>query len=170
MVGNAHYEARIREIDEALRPIANEPVDTHDPEWLSTWRDEPAPIDRVGLRGALETLLRELISAYPAMDDETRAAVRRLFAQHPSFTWAAWLPDSPTTEEGFRTGLVLLSMRDQHTDARDEIVALDDLSRQARAAGVDASRVLLEVAELTSDVDRYGMGSTREFFLRYAGH
>ncbi|MER6385233.1 hypothetical protein [Streptomyces sp. NPDC001250] len=49
------------------------------------------------------------------------------------------------------------------------MVALNDLCGQARDAGVDIRQLLLNVAELSSDVDKYGMGSTRDILVRAAG-
>ena len=49
---------------------------------------------------------------------------------------------------------------------RDEILALDDLCARAAKNGVDIGPILKEVAALSSDADKYGMGSTRSFMLR----
>lgn len=67
------------------------------------------------------------------------------------------------TPQGFRQRLLKMSVEDQRRDARDMMVALNDLCGQARNAGVDIRPLLLDVAELSSDVDEYGMGSTRAF-------
>ena len=71
------------------------------------------------------------------------------------------------TAEEFRAHLVHLSARDQGADTRDEIVTLQQLCDQAWRVGVDVDPILEEVAAMSSEVDRYGMGSMRSIILRY---
>jgi hypothetical protein len=77
------------------------------------------------------------------------------------------LPREWNTAEEFRARLVHLSARDQGADTRDEILALQDLCNRARQAGIDVDPILDEVAAMSSDVDRYGMGSMRSVILGY---
>ena len=58
--------------------------------------------------------------------------------------------------------------RDQGADTRDEIVGLSLLCRRARELGIDTIPIFVEVAAMSSDVNRYGMGSTRDILLRHA--
>jgi hypothetical protein len=46
------------------------------------------------------------------------------------------------------------------------LLRLRDLLAEPAAAGVDVDPVLAEVAALSSDIDRYGMGSIRTILLR----
>jgi hypothetical protein len=71
--------------------------------------------------------------------------------------------------EIFRRDLVHLSALDQGDDARDMIVAIDFLCREARAEGIDVDPILREVAEMSSTENRMGMGSSREILLRASG-
>ena len=50
-------------------------------------------------------------------------------------------------------------MRDQGADTRDEIVALQHLCDRVRQAGIHINPILKEVAAISSELDRYGMGS-----------
>jgi hypothetical protein len=51
-------------------------------------------------------------------------------------------------------------------DTRDELLTLRDLCESATNAGVDTAPILVEVAGISSDVDRYGMGSIKEILLK----
>jgi hypothetical protein len=70
--------------------------------------------------------------------------------------------------EGFAQRLLEVSVADQGDDTRDMMVDLNHLCGRARDAGVDMRPLLLTVAELSSDVDKFGMGSTRAILRRAA--
>ncbi|GLY44326.1 hypothetical protein Amsp01_103490 [Amycolatopsis sp. NBRC 101858] len=114
-------------------------------------------------REEAQQVLRALLKHYERGDDEARAAIRALFDRYPTFTWATHLPRA-----SFRTRLLHLSACDHGRDTRDEILRLNDICTEARAAGVDIGPLLREVAELSSTVDKYGMGSMRDILLRSA--
>jgi len=56
---------------------------------------------------------------------------------------------------------------DQGSDTRDELLALHDYCQAATRAGVPIGPVLTQVAALSSDEDKYGMGSARGLLLRH---
>jgi hypothetical protein len=159
----AELAAEVARLDAVLAPIAHRPVDIADPRWADRLVAGPAPMDEAGVRGPAEAALRELLHRYAEGDAETRAALRDLLRRHPSFRWAVHLPDAD-----LRTQLIHLSLRDQGSDTRDELLALQALCADARRAGVDVGAVLAQVAEMSSDVDHYGMGSMRDILLRYS--
>jgi hypothetical protein len=140
-------EQEVARLDAVLEPIAKSPYDGQ-------------PFDVVVPAGARE-VLRALLDHYATGDDDERAVIRALFERYTSFRWAVHLPDAD-----FRTRLLHFSARDQGADARDELLALDALCASARDKGVDLGPVLREVAALSSPVDKYGMGSTRDFLSR----
>jgi len=162
------WELQMMELDERLRPIAKRPVDITDLNWLALLKRHPRPLDEAGVRPEAEGLLEELLDEYRTGEEATRAAIRGLFMRYPSFAWAATLPDPLTTDEGFRRHLLLFSMEDQGRDTRDAIVWLHDVCKRAREAGIDPAPILRETAQLSSDENRYGMGSTRELLLKAA--
>ena len=164
----ADWEETISILDACLRPIAQRPVDITDPAWFTKLTGGSHPLDEAGVRSEAEILLAEVIEHYLMRDDATRQAIRELFAKNRCFSWAAHLPFSPTTPEGFRFHLILLSIKDQGIDTRDTILWLQDLCKKASSAGVDTEPVLREVALLSSDADKYGMGSTRSLLLTHA--
>lgn len=157
-------ESAVAKLDRLLRPIAERRVDISDPNWVQRLRSV-RPLDEAGIKSEAETLLKSILLDYSINDESTRIAIRRLFDRYGSFRWASSLDCSPTTAEGFRLHLLNLSVRDQATDPRDEILALKDLCAQATKSGVDITPILDEVANLSSDVNKYGMGSTKRFLL-----
>jgi hypothetical protein len=154
-------ELRVTEINDRLRPIATRPVDINDPNWETLLAKCEHPLDEAGVRSNTEMLLDAMIREYQIADEDTRRAMRRLFSTYRHFAWAAMLSGAPTTERDFRSHLILFSLRDQGEDSRDALLTLQELCRQARAAGVDSAPILREVAQISSDENRYGMGSTR---------
>lgn len=157
----SEYEFQIMEIDELLRPIAKRPVDTENPNWMEVLR-QSEPLDEAGVRSVTESLLKRLIHEYLVSEADTRSAIRKFFTSYDSFAWAATLRTLPVTNEDFRDHLILFSMRDQGKDSRDALLELLDLCEGGRAAGVNIEPILKEVAEISSDIDRYGMGSTKQ--------
>lgn len=168
MTGIEDIAAQVALVDEALRPIAQRPVDTSDPDWAEKRRQRPDPLDEAGVRAEAESALRALIVLYAQGDEALRASVRGIFSRCTSFRWATHLPHE-STPEGFRQDLLHMSAVDQGSDTRDELLSLRDLCADARAAGIDIRPILREVAELSSREDKYGMGSMRDI-LRGAAH
>lgn len=164
----AELEEWVAVIDACVEPIARRPVDITDPDWLRKMREGPDPLDEAGVRAEAETALRDLIDGYERGGDPERAAVRALLSRHTSFRWAV-APPFALTPEGFRARLLWMSAVDQGNDTRDELLTLHDLCARAREADVDLGPILLEVAELSSAQDKYGMGSMRDILRAAAG-
>ncbi|MEY9864051.1 hypothetical protein ABH935_009705 [Catenulispora sp. GAS73] len=165
-------EEWIAVLDASIEPIATRPVDLTDPDWVRKMQEGPHPLDEAGIRPEAEAALRDVISRYAEGDaegdEDLRAALRALLERYRSFCWAVTLPFEPTPE-GFRQQLREMSVKDHGGDTRDMMLALNDLCGQAREAGVDLRPLLLDVAHISSDVDKYGMGSMRGILLRAAG-
>ena len=162
----AGWERRMSDLDARLRPIAKRPIAFSDLKLIGFRKRRPHPLDEAGIRPEAEALLEELLDAYRDGEEPTRAAIRGLLKSCSSFTWAAALPYPPTTEAGFRRHLLLFSMEDQGRDTRDAIMWLQDLCKRAGEAGVVIGSILREIAALSSDENKYGMGSTRGLLLR----
>lgn len=157
----SELEFKVLEIDEILRPIATRPVDMRNPNWMTLLSQRLHPLDEAGVRSATERLLESLVEEYLDSDDDTRRAIRGLFTSYKHFAWAATVRVPETTDEGFRRQFVLFSMRDQGLDSRDALLALQELCKRARAAGVGTAAILQEVAQISNDENKYGMGSTK---------
>jgi hypothetical protein len=158
-------------LDAVYRQVANSPVD-------AALRDDPeawgaaieAELGLLGVNDRAEDAVRAVIEVYAAGSETLRGAVRRLFERYTSFRWAAHLPREWDTAEEFRAHLIHLSARDQGPDTRDEILALRNLCDRALGLGIDTGPILDEVAAMSSDEDRYGMGSMRRVILAYGQH
>jgi len=159
------FELRIMDLEQRLRPIADRPVDITKPGWDVPLVESRHPLDEAGVRHKAEALIGELIRFYRSCGEEERQTIRAFFAEHSAFAWAASLPFAPTNEENFRRHLLLFSIKDQCRDSRDALLWLRDLCREARNAGVSTAPVLQEVAGLSSDRNKYGMGSTKEMLI-----
>ncbi|MEV4508619.1 hypothetical protein AB0K00_06635 [Dactylosporangium sp. NPDC049525] len=161
-------EREVAALDAIYRPVATAPVDLSDPTAFTGMAARVgAGLAALGVGERAEAAVRALVEAYAAGDEATRVRIRRLFDRHRHFRWAAHLPRDWDNAAELRARLVHLSARDQGSDTRDEILALQDLCDRARRSGIDAGPVLDEVAAMSSDLDRYGMGSMRDVILRY---
>jgi hypothetical protein len=167
----AEIEREIAALDAAYRPVAKAPVEPGAlDDVAAAARRVQADLDALGVEARARSILQTVVARYADGDEAVRAAIRRLFDRHTSFRWAAHLPaDGADPAAAFRAQLICVSARDQGSDTRDELLGLTDLCRRARRAGVAVEPILAEVAAMSSDVDRYGMGSMRSILLRFAG-
>jgi hypothetical protein len=165
------FAPEIRRFDQCLRPIAKGPgIDITTPGWSKRLRQYPQeawvpPLDRAGIRVEAERLLVELVEAYAEGTEAGRKEIRELFRTYDSFRWAAALPHEPMTGERLRQQLVLFSIKDQESDARDAILWLDRLCAEAAAAHLALVPLLEEVAVMSSTENRFPplrYGSTRD--------
>ena len=145
-LAKAHEIAKA--INEKLRPIAEASVDLNDPTWMDRMR-QSEPLDEAGVRPEAESLLRSLIDAYASGSSKQRAEIRELFRKNSSFRWAATIPQSAETAEGFRWRLIRLSILTGVEDPRDLILSLKSILETAEAAGVAIKPILAEVAALS---------------------
>jgi hypothetical protein len=161
-------EYAVAQLDALFAPAAHAPVDISDPDWLAKLAAAHAtPLtQQLGVADRTTAVLSALIDRYATGDDATRTAIRTLFDRYPSFRWAAHLPRDWHTAADFGARLIHLSARDQGADTRDELLALDALLTRARELGIDPDPIMSEVAAMSSNVDRYGMGSMRHLLHR----
>lgn len=169
IVDLATIEREVASLDLLLAPIAQEAVDVTDPDWQAKLASVDSPARQPGVEERADAVLRAIIDRYARGDDRARTAIRHLFDRYSSFGWAVHLPREWHGEAAFRDRLIHLSARDQDSDTRDELLRLRDLLTEAEAKGINTTPILTEVAAMSSDVDRYGMGSTRALLLRCAG-
>ena len=152
-------------VDMLLAEIADQPVDTSDPDWAAKLAASD-PLGEIGAKAEAHAALDVLLDAYEQGPQETRAEVRRILRTYRRFSWGVGLAPEWTTVTEFRRHLIYLSARDQGQDARDELMTLWALCNEARAKGIDVEPLLTEVAALSSEVDHYGMGSMRSLLMR----
>jgi hypothetical protein len=144
--------------EEVLAAAADEPIDLADPARRTGTRPPAVPLP----------LVEALLDAYERGDAAARERARALLRDHNRFRWAVHLPPDWGTPEELRRRFVLLSLRDQGADTRDELLHLNDLCARARALGLDPGPGLRDAAALSSDTDHYGLGSMRDLLLRSA--
>jgi hypothetical protein len=155
-------------LDAIYRPAASSPSMSRCAATPEAWGAAiEAELGRLALDDRAEATVRAVVEAYATGGETVRAAVRRLFDRYTSFRWAAHLPREWDTAEEFRAHLIHLSARDQGSDTRDEILALGDLCDRALRLGIDTDPILDEAAAISSDEDRYGMGSMRRVILAH---
>ena len=168
MADLAQLEARMKALDQKISPIANQTVDIS----AIVKRKSvvaSSPLEQAKVKSEAEALVEELIAAYPSSDSVKREKLRAMLAANSSFDWATGkVPRVSDATENFRRELLRLSISDQGRDARDLLVALEEKGRAAQTAGINPAPIAVEVASLSSDKDRYGMGSTRQILLNAA--
>ncbi|MET7867670.1 hypothetical protein [Micromonospora taraxaci] len=162
--------AAIREdvavIDALLRDIADRPVDLADPDWQAKLSAARPPAEEAGVAAEAAAALTALLDVYE-LGDAARDEVRRIFRTHRAFSWGAGLRgEFPSVATEFRRRLVHISARDQYADPRDDLVEIWELCEWARDKGIDVEPVLHAVADISGEVDHFGMGSTRRLILR----
>lgn len=114
------------------------------------------------IRVANQDLLSALIAAYVTANEADRSHIRRLFVEHGSFTWAVSYVMKEPSDEELRNCFVYMSMLDQGFDARDYLLAIRSMVQHAKRANLDYRTIMEEIADMSSPVDRFGFGSTRD--------
>ena len=162
----SEYDAQFSFLNSKLRPIAERPVDTSEPDWQQKFANRPHPLDEAAVRERAESLLARLAELYTEVPS-ARGEIRDLFSKYRSASWALGPSQQPTTAELFRFWLLVISMKDQYADGRDTLLELWDICRVAVGAGVDIEPILESVAMISSNENRYGMltGSLRSMLL-----
>jgi hypothetical protein len=163
------WQSATSRLDASLRPIAHRPVDVSDPAWADKLKGRINPLDEAGVGDDAASLMSEIFDAYPRVNAEERDRIRKLFAAHRSLGWAAGflLPFSADAST-LRPQLLLFSILDQGSDARDALLWLRAFCAQERADRAALLPLLREIAALSSAVDLYGVGSTRAMLLHAA--
>jgi hypothetical protein len=151
--------------DGLLRPVTQRAVDLTIPGWperLMAIR----PLEEAGIESEVHTLLENLMPYYAQGTAQQREEVRALLQKCSAFRWAASFRGKADSADSFRMDILLLSACDLGSDTRDTILRLRHLCRVARGAGVDIAPILTEIAAISSDIDKYGMGSVRTLLLQ----
>lgn len=164
----ATVEREMSRLDAVYRPVATKPVVQPDLDTLMNLGARvQAELADLNVDDQATEVVRAIVELYANGDETVRTTIRALFDRYTSFRWAAHLSREFHTADEFRAHLIHLSARDQGADSRDEILTLQWLSERAREVAIDIDPILDEVAAMSSDVDRYGMGSMRSIIVRY---
>jgi hypothetical protein len=147
------YDARLSFFDTKLKPIGSRPINNRE-DFEAAKKGLP-PLDEAGIRTEAENVLAVVIELY-ASTPEAREPIREMFARYRFAAWALWPPQKPTSEDGFRTQLLRISMMDYSLDPRDIPLRVGPACREAEDAGVKIQPILEWVAAISSDVEPYG--------------
>lgn len=159
------WAERIGALNTRLEPFCDRKVDIADPAWV-TKLTASQPLEEAGVKVEAERLLVEIVEYYAGTSDERRAQIRKLFDRNRAFAWAAALPDRPVSAVTVRQNLLLFSIIDLGRDSRDATLWLMDICKSANLAGVPLNELLDEVAALSNNHNKHGMGSARDLLLR----
>jgi hypothetical protein len=154
------------DLNRALKPIADRPVDIDDDNWEEKLRAEPAALDEAGVRDQAESLMNRLLDCYATGTAPERERVREILRQNPAFVWATPIDGSPETAAGFERRLLRLSACEPSADMRDTIVELDEIRRIARQHGVDTVPIMKSVAAVSSDAAGDSIGSFKQILSK----
>jgi hypothetical protein len=161
----SEYDAWLSFFEAKLRPIATRPVDINQPDWPEQFKKRPRPLDEADIRADAENVLAAVTELY-ASNPAARQPIRDMFTRYRSVNWAVWPSQEPTSEEGFRSWLLRISIEDQGRDTRDTLTTLWRVCREAEDAGVKIQPILESVAAMSSDANRHGWGSLRKMLLK----
>jgi hypothetical protein len=89
-----------------------------------------------------------------------------VFALNPSFAWATGPTQPADSLDGLRARLLRISARDRSQDLRDATLSIGELCIDARAAGIDPTPLLAEVASISSDESDDSSPSMADLFRR----
>jgi hypothetical protein len=160
------WKKRAEALDRKIRPLAAQEVDMSDPDWEQKLRTAEQPADELGLRTEIESLFDEIIERLELLDGNQRQLVFNFLNGCSSLMWSAVISGNLQTRDGFRKHMLLFVIKDQGKDTRDAILELSHYREVGKALGIDVDAVFKELAPLASDLNKYGMGSTRDLLLR----
>ena len=148
-------------IDKLIDPIANTPGDF---DKLDEFLDAPPPrpLDETNCREECESLVTEIVLAYPDLGKKLQSDVRQMFLDHESFTWASSMKKVEPPEENLRRVLIHFIIRDQNHDPRDSIMEIDAIINHARQGDLDVKRIVKPLLRHANNESKWGFPSTRE--------
>ncbi len=156
----------VTSLERTLNPVVKREVDINTPDWKEQLDNSPHPADETGTREELACLFNDFVDVFPALSHDQRLQLIDFLYENESVMYSAVINADPRTEDGFRHHIILYILDDQGRDTRDAILALDALRRTGEKAGLNVTRIFRELAEMASDRDKFGWGSTRHLLLR----
>ena len=162
----ADWKRRAESLDKKLHPIVHREIDINAPDWQEQLANSPHPADESRLRREIETLFNEIVDRFESLDADQRQTIIDLLEKNDSLMYSAVIDADFETQEGFRRNMILFAIEDQGKDTRDAIVALAHYRKRGEQLGFDVDSIFKEIAQLASDRDKYGWGSTRDLLLK----
>ena len=161
----ADWKRRAKSLDRKLHPIVHREIDISAPDWQEQLANNPHPADESGQRREIETLFNEIVDRFGSLDYSQRQKIIDLLEKNDSLLYSAVIDADFETQDGFRRHMILFVIEDQGKDTRDAIVALAHYRKRGEQLGFDVDSIFKEVAQIASDRDKYGWGSTRDLLL-----
>lgn len=149
-------------LNDAIRPIAEAPVDLEEIDSLS----ETDPLGETGVRIEAQAILMQILHTYETGTDLDRIAIRGLVELYEAFFWAAGPSSQGTPTERLRTNLLRFAVKDQFPDPRDAVMWLHGVCESTEVSVEELKELRREVAQLANSRNRYGFGSTRSMLLK----
>ena len=147
--------------DERAKPIAKGAISLED-------LLKPIPKEKEDvlkeIASSHQELIREIIDRYEIASDDEREAIRRISDRYDSFSWVVGYQMKGIDSQELRRAFVYLSILDQLNDTRDFLLRIRDLIALAKRHGIDYRSIIRSVGDISSDVDRYQWGTTRQIF------
>lgn len=112
-----------------------------------------------------QDILSQFIEAYVCGTEEERTTIRDLFVKYNSFAWAVYYRMRNISNEELRRYFMYLSMLDQGNDTRDYLLTIRDIVSYAKKNRLNYKEIMTEASFLSSTVDRFGWGTTRQILL-----
>ncbi|MEP3890393.1 MAG: hypothetical protein ABJN69_07985 [Hellea sp.] len=161
------WERRAAFLNQQLAPIINVEIDMNAPDWEEQIFNRPHPVDEAGLRGAVETLFKEIVDQFEFYTPDQRQHIIDLMYKNDALIYSAVLKADPNTPDGLRKHMILFVIDDQGKDTRDALLALSAYHASGTAKGIDVISIFQEMADIASRRDKFGWGTTRDLFLKY---
>lgn len=161
----ADWQRRIESLNEKLQPIVHREIDINAPDWQEQLANRPHPADESGLRPEIESLFNDIVDRFESLDADQRQMIIDLMDKNDSLMYSAVMDANIETYEGFRKKMLLFVIEDQGKDTRDAIVTLGYYRKRGEDLGFDVDSVFRQTAELASERDKHGWGSTRDLLL-----
>ncbi len=139
-------------------------------EWNASFKDIKEDLDKLDVDlSPSKALAQKVISLYLTLNSYERDKIRKLLEEYQKFLyWFLFFLDidyENFNETQFRNKLIFLSIYDHGADTRDFLLELRADCKEALIRDIDVENILKEIAELSSDVNKYRMGSTKHIML-----
>lgn len=124
-------------------------------------------IAALGIHEGVRAWAEDLILHFPYLTTQQKESVYSLKYNNSSIDWACPILEQSESIEAFRKKLIWFVIDDQGKDTRDAILRLKSYFEEGKMKDYPVQAIFSETADLASEKDKYGMGSTRNLFKPY---
>ena len=155
--------AQLDAYSEKLKPADQRKWDVNSESFEDWEKDVDGLISKAITKEEQQAFSAQILKTFKALDSADRMKLENAMQEkgHSVFR----IPASSDPEELFRNQLLAMCLFGDR-DTRDVIMGVSSAVKWAREQdGVNVSKVINEVSEYASPIDKYGMGSMRSIFL-----